>query len=361
MRRAGGRGGGGGGSRPNHFVSVKLTDAALVDALVAAQGRLRDTGVQLEATPSSKFHFTLALLKFDYGEEESRRVAAALAKHLRRQWTFPLSLGGVGSFGSGVAFARATEGEERLRELQRLVQGALRSECAELEHREDRAWQPHCTLFKGKGRTELAPLLQREAGTHFGAQSIAAVSVCRMGGAAADGGYVTLAQVPLLRTLAFAEVADKGTLLSACYALETQSYPPDEAASLERMQMRSERAGELFCVLLRGEEVVGFVNATACSGEMTEQTMAAHDPAGLRVCIHSVVIAPAERKQGLGGALFWEYMHLLVSLNRFESAHLLCKPELVSFYARHGGFVCDGPSKVVHGSTPWVDCSFRFK
>ncbi len=362
-----GRGGGAGGpsaSRPNHFVSVKLTDAGLVEALVAGQGRLRGAGLQLEAIPRSKFHFTLSLLRLDEraAEEGAARVAAALAKHLRNQLSFRLEVAGVGCFGTGVVFARAAEGEERLRALQRAAEAALRGECAKLEHREDRAWQPHCTLFKGKGRAELASMIRGEADSRFGAVTVAEVSVCRMGGGSAEAGYVTLAQVPLLRVLTFAEIAVKGPLLARCHGLEQESYPPDEAASLERMAMRTERAGELFCVLLRGEEeVLGFVNATACRGELTAETMASHDPLGDCLCIHSVVISAKERRQGLAGGLLAHYMRHAASLNRFKTAHLLCKPELVPLYERYGGFACEGPSRVVHGSTPWVDCSFRFK
>ncbi len=39
--------------------------------------------------------------------------------------------------------------------------------------------------------------------------------------------------------------------LDACFALEIASYPPDEAATLEKLKFRIEHAGTLFLVAVR--------------------------------------------------------------------------------------------------------------
>ncbi len=309
--------------------------------------------------PETKFHFTLALLCLPDNGPSVERVVAALHKCLLCERSFTQSVAGLSSFGSRVVFAEAA-GEDALRRLQVAVERGIREECGELEHREDREWRAHCTLFKGgKSRNDL-PLLQEEEGktTLFGSQLIGAVSLCRMGGGSATLGYVTPAEVPLLRTATFVEFADnKKRVLDACYVLEELSYPADEAATLERMQLRANHASDLFLVLLRGEEVLGFVNATACSVALTAETMGEHDERGTHVCIHSVVVAPSYRGKGLAKLMFGEYVVHLQRLARFESAHLLCKEELVAFYEKSGGFVCGGPSAVQHGSTRWFDCS----
>ncbi len=308
---------------------------------------------QLDAIPESKLHLTLALLTLPDDGASVERVAAALRKCLAKQRAFSQPVAGVNSFGTRVVFAQA-RGEERLRELHGAVERGLREECADLEHREEREWRAHCTLFKsGKAASTLPPLDGEE---HFGTQWIESVALCRMGGASVALGYPTPAQIALLHMVDFGEIADRQSVLDVCFALEQASYPADEAATRERMELRAGRASELFLVLLRGKEVLGFVNATACGGSLSAETMAEHDDRGRHVCIHSVVVAPSHRGQGLARVMMTEYVERLQRSTRYECAHLLCKEQLVPFYEKCG-FVCSGPSAVQHGTTKWFDCS----
>jgi hypothetical protein len=83
-------------------------------------------------------------------------------------------------------------------------------------------------------------------------------------------------------------------------ALETASYPADEAASETQIRFRQEHAGAFFqAAFLPSAEgaqddekdaLVGFVNGTlSASDELEEHSMSDHAPSGTTLCIHSVV------------------------------------------------------------------------
>lgn len=78
--------------------------------------------------------------------------------------------------------------------------------------------------------------------------------------------------------------------------------------------------------------------------------MAAHDPEGALLCIHSLVVESGRRRQGLALALLAEYVRRLPST--VTSVRLLAKAGLSPLYAR-AGFQLLGPSGVVHGSDAW--------
>ena len=92
--------------------------------------------------------------------------------------------------------------------------------------------------------------------------------------------------------------------VQAAFALEAASYPADEAATLENLQLRAEVAGEYFWGVSEGGALEGFICGTlTCGDTLTEESMSAHDPAGKTLCIHSVVVAEERRRLGLGSAM----------------------------------------------------------
>ena len=80
--------------------------------------------------------------------------------------------------------------------------------------------------------------------------------------------------------------------LPALLALETASYPPDEAATREKLAMRIEDAADVFMVAMRPADsaIVGFVcgTCTAAAG-LTHESMSTHDPEGQLLCVHRQV------------------------------------------------------------------------
>ena len=92
--------------------------------------------------------------------------------------------------------------------------------------------------------------------------------------------------------------------VEAAFAIEAVSYPADEAATLENLQLRAEVAGDYFWGVSEGDALEGFVCGTlTCGDTLTEESMSVHDPAGTTLCIHSVVVTEERRRLGLGSAM----------------------------------------------------------
>ena len=158
-------------------------------------------------------------------------------------------------------------------------------------------------------------------------------------------------------------------ILSQVVRLETASYPSDEAATPAKLQLRAERAANLFAVAVApgsfaGTDVatgtvVGFVCGTLTSAPcLTEESMAHHEPDGARLCIHSVVTAPAHRRQGVASALLRWYLYEALpndpGLGHVTQVELLAKAGMVPFYTRIG-FTLFRRSPVEHGREHWFE------
>jgi cyclin-dependent kinase-like len=145
--------------------------------------------------------------------------------------------------------------------------------------------------------------------------------------------------------------------LDRLFALETRSYPADEAASRETLAYRIESAPECF-LLAEDEGLLGFVCGTRTEGEhLTAAAMGTHEPQGRSLGIHSVVVDPNRRRRGLGlgTALVAGYLErVALDLPGVERALLICKEHLKAFYAANG-FELVGLSEIVHGQDPWFE------
>lgn len=82
--------------------------------------------------------------------------------------------------------------------------------------------------------------------------------------------------------------------------------------------------------------------------------MSTHDPTGQHAAIHSVVVSPKLKGQGVATALLQEYLKRLRANPRYTSAVLISHDNLIPLYQR-AGFTLRGKSHVVHGSLPWFE------
>uniref|UniRef100_A0A7S1ETD7 N-acetyltransferase domain-containing protein n=1 Tax=Timspurckia oligopyrenoides TaxID=708627 RepID=A0A7S1ETD7_9RHOD len=147
--------------------------------------------------------------------------------------------------------------------------------------------------------------------------------------------------------------------------LEAESYPADEAATPQKLELRAKQASDLFLVafdpMQNENPIVAYACATLAAGELTEESMAAHDPQGDNVCIHSVVVQKQLRRNGLGSAVLEAFIRHVEkvhstsqkfrNLKRFS---LLAKKHLCTFYIKCG-FELIGPSPVEHGAEQWFE------
>jgi PhzF family phenazine biosynthesis protein len=146
--------------------------------------------------------------------------------------------------------------------------------------------------------------------------------------------------------------------LDACYELEKASYPPDEAASAERLKYRQETASVYFrCGATDSDDastLFGYICGTRCNA-FTHETMGVHDPHGAFLAIHSVVISTTYRRQGFATEMMKDYIENVKKMhNRPKKVVLLAKSHLLGFYVRCG-FQVVRPSSITHGAELWFD------
>ncbi|CAG8556418.1 10293_t:CDS:2 [Acaulospora morrowiae] len=161
------------------------------------------------------------------------------------------------------------------------------------------------------------------------------------------------------------------------FELESQGYPPEEAATLEKLLYRQKHAPELFLgaylpissTLLHTSSspqssqliLIGFIVSTlTISPSLTDESMSHHDPSGKTVCIHSVCVDKNYRRRGVALALLKEYIKRLEKNSRnegkrkYERIVLISHDYLIPLYQK-AGFVLKGESQIVHGNEKWFD------
>lgn len=160
----------------------------------------------------------------------------------------------------------------------------------------------------------------------------------------------------------FAASDDVDTIAS----IESDGYPSDEAASLESMRFRQEKAPGAFMVAVRQDsdkhdEIGGYVCGTCTTASKLEhESMSNHVPEGKTLCIHSVCVRKDLMRKGLGSAMLKTYLkHMPGALPHVKECRLICKEHLIGFYTE-AGFRLDGESDIVHGRDPWFELSYFF-
>ncbi|KAJ7768365.1 acyl-CoA N-acyltransferase [Mycena metata] len=148
--------------------------------------------------------------------------------------------------------------------------------------------------------------------------------------------------------------------LGQAIEIETQGFPPDEAATLDAFRLRQRMASDLFLGAYKNNQLVGYVCSTLSPDtSLSHDSMSVHIPGSSSVCIHSVCVSPAARGQGVGLKLLREYIARLETAYREKSAPyqrilLITHENLRKFYEK-AGFEWVGPSTVAHGSLPWYE------
>ena len=154
-----------------------------------------------------------------------------------------------------------------------------------------------------------------------------------------------------------------GDDLTVIAEIESNSYPPDEAASPENLRYRVENAGDYFLVGCSAgsgpggaDEIVSYVCGTLIKGEtLTHESMSTHDADGDTLCIHSVVTEGGHRRKQIGTKTLKAYMRWITTATpQVERVLLLCKRNLIGFY-EGAGWKMVGESDVVHGKDQWYE------
>ena len=158
------------------------------------------------------------------------------------------------------------------------------------------------------------------------------------------------------------------SLLERAFDIESASYPLDEAATREKLQVRIREAPEFFYGAFEDNTdsrispvLQGFICGTLTSSEtLTDEAMSTHDPLGRTLCIHSVVVDAAHRRQGVATWMLKNYLARIAEHTSATNVLLICKDELVKFY-ESCGFASLGRSDIVHGQDSWIDMGLAIR
>ncbi len=149
--------------------------------------------------------------------------------------------------------------------------------------------------------------------------------------------------------------------LDACHRIESASFEPEEAASLERIAIRIKDYPQGFWVAELDGRLVGHINSGATdSDDISDEEFKAligHDPEGRNQVVFSLAVLPAQREKGIARALLERY----ITESRKAAKHsvlLLCKEELLEYYSRFG-FENRGLSASTHGGAAWYEMVLR--
>lgn len=147
--------------------------------------------------------------------------------------------------------------------------------------------------------------------------------------------------------------------LDGCYAIESEAYEGDEAATREKIATRIQRYPEGFlCAELNGK-LIGFINCE-CAWEVVMsdeefKELIGHNADAPNVVIMSVVVDPVCQGRGYAGQMMREFINLMRKKDK-KTIHLMCKTHHIEFYAKFG-FDYIKPSDSEHGGMAWHEMS----
>ena len=150
--------------------------------------------------------------------------------------------------------------------------------------------------------------------------------------------------------------------LEAVTAVETECFPPAEAASREDLAERLKIYADHFWLMFDGDRLISFVDGF-CTDEpdLTDEMFAKaemHNEKGAWQMIFGVNTIPSERKKGYAGTLIRRAIADAREQGR-DGVVLTCKKEKIGWYAKFG-FVNEGLSVSVHGGVPWYQMRLVF-
>lgn len=143
--------------------------------------------------------------------------------------------------------------------------------------------------------------------------------------------------------------------LIACHTIESRCFLPSEAALTSSLRDRITLYPEGFLVAEYEGQVVGQVNSGSThKDDITDEKfkqLIGHDPDGQNIVIFSLSVLPEYQKRGIADRLMTNFIKQAHDLGK-SKVLLICKDNLVPYYARHG-FMDNGPSASDHGGAAW--------
>ncbi len=151
--------------------------------------------------------------------------------------------------------------------------------------------------------------------------------------------------------------------LAAVSAVESECFPPAEAATAAEFKERIQHYGDHFWLMYEGDKLIAFVDGFVTDepdlfDEMYEKAEL-HNENGAWQMIFGVNTLPAYREKGYAAQLLQRAIDDARAQGR-KGLVLTCKDRLVHYYAKFG-FVNEGRSdKSNHGGVPWNQMRLTF-
>lgn len=150
--------------------------------------------------------------------------------------------------------------------------------------------------------------------------------------------------------------------IDAITAVETECFPPAEAATREEFAERLKYYKDHFWLMFNEAHLVAFVdgmvsNQKDLTDEMYEKAEM-HEEQGDWQMIFGVNTIPAYRRCGLAEQLLKRAIADAKAQGR-KGLVLTCKDKLIHYYAKFG-FENEGVSESVHGNVVWNQMRLKF-
>lgn len=151
--------------------------------------------------------------------------------------------------------------------------------------------------------------------------------------------------------------------IDAITAVETECFPPAEAATREEFAERLKYYKDHFWLMFDGGHLVAFVDGMVTSqkdltDEMYEKAEL-HEEQGDWQMIFGVNTIPAYRRRGLAEQLLKRAIADAKAQGK-KGLVLTCKDKLIHYYAKFG-FENEGVSESAHGGAVWNQMRLTFQ
>lgn len=150
--------------------------------------------------------------------------------------------------------------------------------------------------------------------------------------------------------------------LDALECVESECFPPEEAADRECLKERIEVFGDSFLVAETEDRLIGFINGAVTDRRAIEDEMfrdiSLHNPKGAYQSVFGLDVAEEYRCQGVAAGLMEAMIETAARQGR-KGLILTCKDRLIHYYEKFG-YIDMGVSRSVHGGAVWYDMIMEF-
>ena len=148
--------------------------------------------------------------------------------------------------------------------------------------------------------------------------------------------------------------------LEECFRLEGKTFPEEEAASKENIEVRLSKFSEGFIVGEAEGRIVAHINSGSTNkDDITDEGfkgLVGHEACGKNIVIFSVAVDPEYQRRGAATLMMKEFIEVARGMGK-EKILLLCKENLMKMY-KGMGYKEIGKSTSTHGGASWYEMEY---